>query len=89
MVHCTLKHVVLTMSHEPIEEPMVNFPLVQELQEYIITDNGTDYALLHLACAFAGICNSLEEAKVIASFAYRIMRQQEDMTDTNVLQFRR
>jgi hypothetical protein len=68
---------------------MVNFPMVQEVQEYIKADNGKDYALLHLACAFAGMCDSLNEAKVIASFAYRIMRQKDDMSDDNVIQFRR
>lgn len=73
-----------------MSEPKVDFRVSDDILEHamVLCDSDEDQALLHLAVAFAGKCNGIDEAKAIGAYGYRIDYQRDQMVD-NVLHFGR
>ena len=67
--------------------PTIDINLVEDLKDHALAKaKDVDHAILHLAAAMAGMCNSRTEARAVAAFAFSGVRQIEDKSfDPNVI----
>ncbi len=64
-----------------MQEPHVNFGLVEDLKDYVLAQGDVNEAILHLCVAMCEMCDTEEEALTITKWCYRINDQYNSLTD--------